>query len=380
MPAVYDRIVLGLGGMGSAALCQLAGRKQRVLGLEQFHPSHALGSSHGGSRIIRQAYFEDPSYVPLLLRAYELWDDLAQATQREFFVQTGGLMAGRPDCDVVAGSTRSALEHGLAHELLDPDQIRRRFPALRPRHDEIALFEAKAGLLFPEECISAHLQKAVATGAEARFGVKVTGWRITPEGLVVVQTDSGEVAAEGLVITAGAWLGQIAPDLGLPLQVERNVMHWFEPKANAEHFGPDQLPIYIVERPECTPFYGFPNIGGGGIKIGLHHSKNVTTIASLDRAVANPEVAEMREILAGWMPDGAGRSIRSAVCMYTNTPDENFVIGQHPLHPQVVLAGGFSGHGFKFCSVVGEVLADLALTGTSRHEIDLFRPDRFAVT
>lgn len=378
MPVVYDRIVLGLGGMGSAALCQIARRKRRVLGLEQFHPAHALGSSHGGSRIIRQAYFEDPSYVPMLLRAYELWEDLERSTGRHLFLQTGGLMVGAPGCAVVAGSARSAREHGLAHDLLEPDQIMRRFPAVRPRPDEIALFEAKAGLLFPEDCVAAHLQRAVAAGAEARFGVRVTGWRISSEGLVLVQTSAGELAAEGLVITAGPWLGQIAPDLGLPLNVERNVMHWFEPAANAPQFGPDQLPIYIVERPECTPFYGFPDVGGQGIKIGYHHSQQVTTPEGLDRTVAPTEVAEMRKTLTDWMPDGAGRWLKSAVCMYTNTPDHNFVIGEHPNHQQVVVAGGFSGHGFKFCSVIGEVLADLALAGNTPHSIDLFRPDRFA--
>jgi sarcosine oxidase len=377
MAKPYDVIVIGLGGMGSAVLAHLADRGCRVLGLEQFHPAHARGSSHGDSRIIRQAYYEDPAYVPLLLRAYELWADLAHRTGNSLFLQTGGLMLGYAGSDLVEGSTRSAREHGLPHEVMSPPEIRRRFPAMRPHDDEIALYEPNAGILFPEQCILSHLQMAVTAGAEARFGVQVLGWSTTSEGGVQVQTSQGEVSAERLVICAGAWFNALAPELGLPLKVERNVMHWFKPAANTSDFGPGSLPIYLLQR-RGTPFmYGFPSLPGQGIKAAFHHSERYTTVAEIDRRVDPAEAEQVRQALAGLLPDAAGPIQKSVVCMYTNTPDENFVIGPHPEHPQVVVAGGFSGHGFKFCSVVGELIADLTTEGTSRLPMELFTPLRF---
>ncbi|MDB4896055.1 MAG: dependent oxidoreductase [Firmicutes bacterium] len=376
MAATYDVVVLGLGGMGSAALAHLAARGVKVLGLEQFSPAHALGSSHGQSRIIRKAYFEDPAYVPLLLRAYELWEALERRTGRPLMLRTGGLMLGPEGSAVVEGSARSAREHGLAHEWLTAGDIRRRYPVMRPEPDEVAVFEADAGLLFPEACVLAHLEAAVADGAEARFGARVTGWEAIAGGGVRVRTDQGTVAAGRLVICAGAWLGAVAPELGLPLQVERNVMHWFEPAASSEAFAPDRFPIYLAERRGTPVFYGFPALPGEGVKVAFHHSGQITTPDAIDRQVSAEEVAAMRQTLAAWLPDAAGECLRSTACMYTNTPDEHFVIGLHPGDPNVVLAGGFSGHGFKFCSVVGEVLADLAMDGGTRHPVGLFRPGR----
>lgn len=368
----YDVIILGLGGMGSSALYHLAQRGRRVLGLEQFEPAHSLGSSHGQSRIIRQAYFEDPAYVPLLLRAYENWAAVERQSGKQLLHRTGGLLVGQESSVVIAGATRSAREWGLAHELLEAGEIRRRFPAFAPRPDEVGLFEPEAGALNPEASIMTHLELAAQAGAEVRFGYPVLEWRALPAGGVQVKTAEGEFTAERLVITAGAWLGKLAPELGLPLQVERNVMHWFEPLAPAS-----DLPVFIVERPDVPLFYGFPDLGGQGPKAALHHSHVLTTPAAIDRTVSPGEGEELRQIVADWMPGVIGSIRRSAACMYTNTPDEHFVIGRHPAHEQVVIAGGFSGHGFKFVSVVGEILADLATTGSTALPIGLFDPSRF---
>jgi sarcosine oxidase len=374
----FDVIILGLGGMGSAGLAHLAVRGKRVLGLDQFHPAHALGSSHGDSRVIRQAYFEDPAYVPLLLRAYQLWSDLEKQTGRALYRRTGGLMAGHEGSEVVVGSTRSAKEHGLAHEVMTAADIHRRFPAMTPQVGEIGLYEYEAGIIYPEEAILAHLQVAVAAGAQTRFGVKVTGWRATPGGGVQVETSHGLLEADRIVITAGAWLEKAAPELGLPLKIERNIMHWFTPKANASHFTPDRFPVWILQRHGTPVFYGFPQLPGQGVKTAFHHSEAYTSVDKLDRTVKPSEVAAMQQTLAAWLPDAAGEHERAAVCMYTNTPDEHFVVGLHPAHPQVVVAGGFSGHGYKFCTVMGEVLADLATTGATVHPIGLFAPNRFS--
>lgn len=372
-----DVLVLGLGGMGSAALMHLAARGLKAVGLEQFSPAHAQGSSHGQSRIIRQAYFEDPAYVPLLMRAYALWSELEAATGAQLFVRTGGLFMGYPGSEVVEGSLLSAREHGLPHQLLTAEEIRQRFPAIRPEPEEVALYEENAGLLFPERCILAHLEQATRLGAEARFGVRVDGWRPAPDGGVVVESSSGEIHARKLVVTAGAWSRSLLSDMELPLKVERNVMHWFAPTEQPELYEPGRLPVYVTERRGQPVFYGFPALPGEGVKIGIHHSEVYTSPEAIDRQVSEGEVAAMRAVLAGWLPGANGAHQRSTVCMYTNTPDGHFVIGLHPTHANVVVAGGFSGHGFKFCSVVGEVLADLAAEGTTRHPIGLFSPARF---
>ena len=243
---IYDAIVAGLGGMGSATAYQLAGRGKRVLGLEQFSPAHDRGSSHGRSRIIRQAYFEDPAYVPLLLRAYELWERLAEETGEELMTLAGGLMIGRREDELVSGSMRSAEEHGLPYELLDADEIKERFPPFSPNPETVALYEEKAGFVRPEETVRAHLDRAGSLGADLRFEEPVFSWEASEDG-VRVETQGGSYKAERLVITPGAWAPQLLADLGLPLQVTRQVMYWFEPKNGREPFLPDRFPIYIWE-------------------------------------------------------------------------------------------------------------------------------------
>jgi sarcosine oxidase len=374
---IYDAIVAGLGGMGSATAYQLAGRGRRVLGLEKFHPAHDRGSSHGRSRIIRQAYFEDPAYVPLLLRAYELWERLERDTGQELMTLTGGLMIGRRGSELVSGSVRSAEEHGLPYELLDADEIRERFSPFSPDPETVALYEKKAGFVRPEETVRAHLDRAEALGADLRFEEPVVSWEASEDG-VRVETQGGSYEAERLVITPGAWAPQLLADLGLPLEVERQVMYWFEPKNGREPFLPDRFPIYIWEPDDGNWFYGFPSQDGDrGVKAAFYRAGGVpTTPEAIDREVYQEEVDFIRGYLAEYVPDLAGQCLGARACMYTNTPDLHFVISVHPELEQVALACGFSGHGYKFCSVVGEILADLATEGSTRHPIDLFSPAR----
>lgn len=375
----WDVIVLGVGGMGSAALSHFATRGARVLGLEQFEPMHGLGSSHGNSRIIRQTYFLDSRYVSLAKRAYELWRELEASTGEHLMTVSGGLMLGPRDHNVVDGAFKSAQEHALAHELLNAAQLRKRFPAMSFRDGEWGLYEPTAGFLRPEACIRAHLARAIAQGAEARFGAPVLDWASTGSG-VRVRTSTGEAfEAKQLVITAGAWLSRITSQLGLPLTVERQVMHWFTPATRAEEPALEALPIYIVARDEGR-VYGFPFVGGEGVKVAFYRSFVPTQPDTVDRNVAPEEVAPVRVFLEGLIPGAAAQYRHSKVCLYTLTPDEHFVIGMHPQYDNVVLAGGFSGHGFKFCSVVGEIVAQLALDGGTPHAIGLFSPARFART
>jgi sarcosine oxidase len=388
--ATYDVIVVGLGGMGSAAAYHLAARGRRVLGLERFGPAHDRGSSHGDSRVTRQSYFEDPAYVPLLVRAYELWDALARDSGRDLITLTGGLMIGAPESQTVAGSRRSAQRWGLPHEMLDAADIRRRFPTLTPHDGEVALYESMAGFVRPEATVAAHLDLAGRHGAELRFGEPVRRWTPLPgDAGVRVVTDAGTYLTDRLVICPGSWAPDLLADLAAPLRVERHVQFWFAPTGGVAPFRPDRHPVYIWEDRDGVQIYGFPAIDGAGgaagspgavavagVKVAFFRRGQVCTPETIDRTVHPHEVRAVADQLAGRIPALAGRFLRGVPCLYTTTPDENFVIGTHPAHPSVTIAAGFSGHGFKFVPVVGEILADLALTGTTRHPIGLFDPSR----
>jgi sarcosine oxidase len=374
----FDVIVLGLGGMGSAAAAHLAARGRRVLGLERFGPAHDRGSSHGDSRVIRQSYFEDPAYVPLLLRAYELYDQLSADSGTELIRRTGGLYFGPPDSVVVAGSMRSAREWDLAHEVLDAAEIRRRFPTFTPGAGEVGLFEEAAGFVRPEATVTAHLESAARSGAELRFDEPAESWEATADG-VRVTTAAGSYAAGALVVAPGAWAPDVLAELGVPLTIERQVLYWWDPVGGTGPF--ERQPVYIHQDAAGEQVYGFPAIDGpdGGAKIAFFRRGTVLTDPlQLDREVGADEAAYMARYLEDLMPTLPGRLLRAVPCMYTTTPDEHFVIARHPAHGNVVVACGFSGHGFKFVPVVGEILADLAIDGTTRHPISLFDPLRFA--
>lgn len=378
----HDVIVLGLGGMGSAAACHLAGRGLRVLGIEQFHPPHNRGSSHGHTRVIRQAYFEHPSYVPLLLRAYELWERLERDTSRRLLLLPGGLMMGQPDSEVVAGSMASAQRYGLKHELLDARDIRRRFPPFVVPDGTVGLFEASGGLVFCEEAVRAHLTAATSSGAELHFNEPVLSWTASSNGDgVTVRTSRAEYSASQLVITPGPWAPTLLEELGLPLTVERQVLLWFRPPGGTAPFAPDRFPIYIWQHDDGATPYGFPCTDDvpDAVKIAFYRkpSSEPCTPESIDRTIRDDDVSAMRSSMRQFLPALDGELACGATCLYTLTPDLNFIVGAHPRHRQVKLAAGFSGHGFKFCTVIGEILADLVETGRTALDIQLFDPQRF---
>ncbi len=377
----YDVIVLGLGGMGSAAAAHLAARGRRVLGLERFTAQHDRGSSHGHTRVIRQAYFEHPAYVPLLLRAYELWGELERASGGRLLLLSGGLMMGTPESEVVSGSLRSARTHGLPHEELDAREIRRRFPQFRIGDDTVALFERAAGLVFCERAVVAHLDAATRRGAELRFEEPVLDWRPTPGGGVTVTTAKATYSAAQLVISPGPWAPELLTGLGVPFAVERQVLFWFQPPGGVAPFRPERFPVYIWEQAAAATPYGFPAVDGadGGVKVAFYRQALTETCTpeTVDRRIREDDVAAMRSAIREFLPSLDGPLVKATTCLYTLTPDLNFVLGPHPAHPQVLVAAGFSGHGFKFCSVIGEVLADLVTQGRTRHDLGLFAPDRF---
>ncbi len=373
--AGYDVIVIGLGGMGSAAACHLAARGQHVLGLDSFEPAHDRGSSHGGSRVIRQSYFEDPAYVPLLLRSYELWQRLAADSGREVFRLTGGLYLGPPESVTVAGSLRAGVEWSLPHEVLDAAEIRRRFPNLTPNPGDIGIYEANGGFARPESTVRAHIELALRAGATLAFGEQVRGWDEGAHG-VSVTTARGVYRAEQLVICPGAWAPRLLARFAIPITVERHVLYWLDPIGGTAAF--EDQPVFIAENEFGRQIYGFPAIDGpdGGVKVAYFRNGVPCTPETIDRVVHPREIAEMRARVAELVPALDGPPVHTATCMYSNTPDHHFVIARHPDTARVTIACGFSGHGFKFVPVVGEILADLVLEAKTAHPIALFDPRR----
>lgn len=367
----YDVIVLGLGSMGGAAANTLAERGAKVLGLETFAPGHDQGAAHGGTRIIRQSYFESPEYVPLLQRAYEGWRKLEDESGRDIMELCGGIYIGDPDDITFRGSKEASELHNLPHEILDADEIRRRFPTMNPADDAVAVYEANAGYVRPEETTIANAEVAAKKGATLRFHEPVTHWQATPNGGVEVVTTQGTYGADRLVITPGPWAPQVLPELNLPLSIDRMIFYWFSPEFSDavpyERYSDAQHPVYIEETHGNQQIYGFPMTDGpaGGLKLGFFRKGSPTTANTIDRNVYDHEIAEMRERALQLFPYLTGPVVQAKTCLYSVTPDEHFVIGAHPLHEQIQIACGFSGHGFKFVPVVGEILADLALDGRS---------------
>jgi sarcosine oxidase len=374
---MYDAVVVGLGGMGSAALAHLARRRRRVLGLEQFGRAHDRGSSTGQSRIIRMAYYEDPAYVPLLRRAYELWAELEREAQTRLLDRCGILMVGGPASRVLDGALRSAREHRIALDELPAAAVAARYPALRLEPGDRALFEPDAGMVFPEAAIDAHLRVAARHSAELRFQTRVR--EITgSEGAVALALDDGSVVkTQRLVLCAGPWLGALARQAGLPLQVERAVQVWFTPSSGA--YARDRFPAFFLDRDGADPpLYGFPDYGLG-VKAALHGGTPAAA-DTLDRAVSAADIGAVRAALDAFMPGAAAAFRAGKVCMYTLTPDAHFIIDTDPHDARIIIAGGFSGHGYKFCSVVGEIVADLTCDGETRHPIEFLRLGRPALT
>ena len=373
----YDVIVIGVGGMGSATCFHLAGRGRRVLGLEQFDVPHQLGSSHGVNRIIRLAYAEHPSYVPLLRRAYELWRELEHVTGERLLTITGGIDAGPEGCGLVTGSVRACHEHAIPHEVLTAAETGRRFPGYRLSRGMLAVYQADAGIVSAERSVVAHAAAALARGAEIHGRERVLDWEPIRGG-VRVSTDRGRYEAERLVLTAGAWSGKLAGALAPVARPERQVMLWTQPR-RPERFRLGAFPVFNMEAPEGR-FYGFPVHGIPGFKIGkYHHRQQQVDPDTVDRDCDSHDEAAVRAGVTRYFPDADGPTLSMATCMFTNTPDEHFVLDRHPESPAVSIAAGFSGHGFKFCSVVGEIMADLATTGRTRWDLDLFRLARPAL-
>jgi sarcosine oxidase len=368
----FDAIVVGVGAFGSAALYHLARSGRRVLGIDRFDVPNEQGSSHGVTRIIRLAYYEDPSYVPLLRRAYELWRELETGAGEQLLQITGSVDAGPPDSFVFEGSVRSCVEHGLEHEVIDGAEVNRRFAGYRLPAESMAVVQPEGGFLLPERCIVAHVDGARAKSAGLKTNERVLEWEALGGG-VRVRTSRGTYEAERLVLAAGAWQGELT---GLPVVAERQVLAWLDP-LKPELFAPERFPVFNLMVEEGR-YYGFPVFGIPGFKFGrYHHLEEEGPADDLDREPRARDEQVLREFAERYFPDGAGPTSSMKACLFENTPDEHFLLGLHPEHENVVVAGGGSGHGFKFASVIGEIVAQLVGGEPPRLDISFLSPRRF---
>ena len=376
MVSQYDVIVLGLGGMGSAALYHLARRGLKVLGLERYDIPNRMGSSHGATRIIRLAYYEHPSYVPLLVRAYELWHQLENVCGRRLLITTGSIDAGPAGSDLVEGSKASCQIHSLPFEELDGGQVNRRFPGYGLPADFQAVYQPNGGFLLPEECILAHVAGGLDSGAEVHGREQVLGWEEV-SGEIVVRTDRATYTGEKLVVCVGAWTSKLVRQLEGLAVPERQVLAWFQP-LRPQHFQPHRFPVFNLLE-EQGRFYGLPVYGVPGFKVGrYHHLGQTVDPDSMDREPRAPDEELLRSFVKRCFPDADGPTLSLQTCLFTNTPDEHFILDAHPECERMWVAAGFSGHGFKFCSVIGEILAGLVQQAGSSYDLSLFRMGRWS--
>lgn len=373
----FDIGVIGLGAMGSASADALARRGGSIVAFDRLDPPHTMGSTHGHSRIIREAYYEHPLYVPLVRRAYELWSELEGAAGEALLVQTGGVMAGPEHGPLFAGALESARGHSIDHEILTAAQLRDRYPGFAPRSDWLALIEKRAGFLKPERCVAAMLKRARQNGATLRTREIVKSWR-RDGNRMRIETDKASVTVDRLVVAAGPWLPSLLESAGvrIPLEIERQLSHWFHPRVDAGHFVPASCPIALWEMPGGDVFATFPN-DGNGIKCGMHHAGAPTSPETVSRTVTDAENDAARALLEQVMP-GAGGDVReSRVCLYTNTPDHHFIIDWADAG-RVLIVSPCSGHGFKFASAIGEIVAQLAVGEKSWLDLTPFSLGRFS--
>jgi sarcosine oxidase len=373
--AGFDVAVVGLGAIGSAALSALACRGLRVVGVERFAPGHDRGSSHGATRIIRLGYFEHPSYVPLVRESYRLWRELEARSAERLLHVTGIVEIGAPDGQLVPGTLQSLRLHALPHDVLDAADVMQRWSVFRIPSHYVGVYQPDGGFLLAEAAIHAQIKLATRAGAEIRTGETVCRIESCRSG-ARVETNRGTIDARAAIVAAGPWLNTLVPDLPMSLRVTRQVMGWFEP-AEAARFSPDRFPVFILESRHGM-HYGFPLDDAARVKIAKHHHGDEEVDPdNYDRVVSAQDESLIHSALAEHLPDANGRLLAAKTCLYTNTPDGDFILEHLASHPGLIIASPCSGHGFKFAPVIGEILADLATTGTTRHDITRFRLPRF---
>lgn len=370
-----DAIVVGLGAMGSAALYHLARRGAKVAGFDAYAPPHTFGSAHGESRMVREAYYEDARCVTLVRRAYALWHELARDAGESLIEETGGIFAGPPDGQLIAGIERAGREHAIPIERFSREASAARIPWLRLGEGMTAIAEGRAGLLRPERCIAAHLRLAAEAGAAVHTDEAVDNWGTDGDGFVV-NTQKDRYRAAKLVLCAGAGMTEWLASAGVAVNATRQTMFWFRPARDPESFALGNFPVWAIQIDGERLLYGFPDVGSG-LKVAVHYGGTPTTWQTVDRTVTAQEAGDVEELFDRFLPGVRGERLRAAVCLYTNTPDLRFVIDAHPAHAKVLVVSACSGHGFKFASAIGEAAAQWTLDGAPWLDLSLFSLKRF---
>ena len=379
----YDVIVIGVGSMGAAACWYLARHDYKVLGLEQFDIPHEQGSHAGQSRIIRKAYFEHSDYVPLLERAYHNWKELEAKTSSQVYYKTGLIYFGSPDARLIKGTRESAEQYNIPLDILTHETANIRYPMIHfPDHFQI-LFEPDAGFVTPEKAIALYTSDAIRLNADIRAREKVLNWEME-NSFIDVTTNKNTYRADRLIICAGAWSGKLIPSLPARLKVTKQIVGWMKPK-KWNDFSLGNFPCWFLVDDDGNMFYGFPmlpakDFGGPiGLKLALHKAGVEVDPDHVDRNILQEDEEILRNVLRKYIPDAAGNTLTLKSCLYTNSEDENFIIDHMPGYDgKVTIASGFSGHGFKFASVIGEILSDLAIKGETDLPIEFLRLKRFS--
>ncbi len=371
-----DVAVIGIGGVGSAAVAHLAKSGAKVIGLDRFSPPHTSGSSHGQTRVIRMAYFEHPDYVPLLRQAYRSWNDLEQATGRQLYFPTGVLQIGPEDGEVIAGTLRSAQRHDLSIQRFTYEEIAGQFPGVKPPENCVGILERDAGYLLVEQCIQAYLDQAQQYGATLLTSTPVESFRRVGDAYEL-RTAEEVIHAGQLVICGGAWAGQLLADLNIPLTILRKHLYWYANDAPA-YAQAASFPVFLIESAGGI-YYGFPQFDQRGVKLARHDGGE--PIAAADQQTQEQDAADRAAVeafTASHLPLLSKEMVHHQACMYTVSPDQHFLFGTHPEHDGLHLAAGLSGHGFKFASALGEILCELATSGQTSSPIEFLSPRRFS--
>jgi sarcosine oxidase len=372
----FDVIVVGLGAIGSAALYHLARKNVAVLGIERFDLGHDRGSSHGATRVIRLSHYERLSYIPLLKRAYALWHELEIAAGQQIVHTTGIAEIGPPDGPLVTGTLAASKTHGLEFEILQADQLMRRFPAFRVPNNFVGVVQPDGGFIEAAAALGAYIRLAIEAGAQVRTGETVLSIQQTDEA-VRIETDQAVYESEAVIVALGPWTKKLLPRLPVTLEIKRQVVGWFEPN-ELSVFSVDKFPVFLLESRHGIHF-GLPKHTEPGIKLAKHYPYGPTIDPdNCDRLVTPDDEAGIRSAIAEFVPAASGRLVAAKTCMYTLTPDGTFIIDRLPNSPGIIVASPCCGHGFKFAPIVGEILSDLATIGMTEHDISDFRLERFS--
>lgn len=375
---MYDVVIIGGGSMGIAAAYYRAKAGAKVLVLDKYTIPNAMASHHGMTRILRLNYGDGSSYVPLAQEALKLWHEIEEETGRELFRETGCITVGHPNSEFVDTAIESARVNHIPYKVLNSDEIMSEWKGMDIPHHYIGCYDPKAGYLFSEECLTAYKEAAQNSGADIHENEGVSSIETTKEGHLTIETDKEVYRAKKAIVTAGPWLDKLLPNLDLKLQPVRKTISWFKPKEN-NIYEDGNFPCYIFDTEEDGHYYGFPDYGGYGIKLGRMDNDILCDPDKLDRTYGayTQDEGDVRFFLSNYLPEAEGKLLDGKVCMFTRTPDNNFIIDTHPNNPNIVLAGGFSGHGFKFASVIGAILSELSLDGTTTRDISFLGLNRF---